>query len=197
MLRMYVIENQTKCSEYLPLVEFAYNSSWHASTNMTPFEAMYGYKCLIHAHFSNPSSKVEMSQEMLTKMDEQLSKIKKHVKPAQNREKHYYDKTKRHVQFEEGDLVFLQVKPTRSKLILGKDRRLTPRFAGPFKIMKRVGKLAYHLELPSNVKAHPIFHVSLLKKYVANENHVLQDKSKLKDDATLEFKPEFILDRRV
>ena len=110
---------------------------------------------------------------MLTKMDEELSKIKKHVKQSQNRQKNYYDKTKRHNQFEEGDLVFLQVKPTRSKLILGKDRRLTPRFAGPFKIMKRVGKLAYHLELPSNVKAHPIFHVSLLKKYVANENHVL------------------------
>ena len=95
-----------------------------------------------------------------------------------------------------GDLVILQVKPTRSKLILGKDRRLTPIFAGPFKIMKRVGKLAYHLELPSNVKAHPIFHVSLLKKYVANENHVLLVKSKLKDDATLDIKPKLILDRR-
>ena len=80
---------------------------------------------------------------------------------------------------------------------MGKDRRLTPCFAGPFKIMKRVGKLAYHLELPYNVKAHPIFYVSLLKKYVANENHVLQDHPKLKDDATLDVKPELILDRRV
>ena len=126
-----------------------------------------------------------------------MSKIKKHVKQAQNRQKHYYDKTKRHIQFEEGDLVFLQVKLTHFKLILGKDRRLTPHFLGPFKIIKRVGKLAYHLEFPSNVKAHPIFHVSLLKKYVANPNHVLQDKSKLKDDATLDVKRELILDRRV
>ena len=47
------------------------------------------------------------------------------------------------------------------------------------------------------MKARPIFHVSLLKKYVANQNHLLQDKSKLKDDATLDVKPEFILDRRV
>ena len=80
---------------------------------------------------------------------------------------------------------------------MGKDRKLPPHFAGPFKIIKSVEKLAYNLELPSNVKAHPIFHVSLLKKYVANPNHVLQDKSKLKDDATLDVKPELILDRRV
>ena len=109
MLRMYVNEKQTNWSEYLPLVEFAYNSSWHASTNMTPFEAMYGYNCLTPVHFSNPSNKVDMSREMLTKMDEQLSKIKKHVKQAQNRQKNYNDKIKRHVQLEEGDLVFFQV----------------------------------------------------------------------------------------
>ena len=61
MLRMYINEKQTDWFEYLPLVEFAYNSSWHASTNMTPFEAMYGYNCLIRVHFSNISRKVEMS----------------------------------------------------------------------------------------------------------------------------------------
>ena len=51
---------------------------------------------------------------MLTKMDKELSKIKKCFKQAQKRQKLYYDKTKRQVQFEEGDLVFLQVKPTNS-----------------------------------------------------------------------------------
>lgn len=196
MLRMYVNEKQTNWSEYLPLIEFAYNSSWHASICMTPFEAMYGYNCLTPVHFSHDANKVDMSREMLRKMDDELSRIKKHIKHAQHRQKFYYDKSKRRVDFKEGDLVFLQVKPKRTTLILGKDKRLTPRFAGPFKILKKIGNLAYRLDLPSHVKAHPVFHVTLLKKYVANANHVLQETSRLKDDGTLEVHPEIILDRR-
>ena len=94
-------------------------------------------------------------------------------------------------------MVFLKVVPQNSNLVLGKDKRLSPRFAGPFKILKRVGSLAYKLELPSHVRVHPVFHVSLLKKYVANVNHVLQDNSKVKDDGTLKVEPDVILDRRV
>ena len=90
----------------------------------------------------------------------------------------------------------LHSKPKRTTLILGKDKRLTPRFAGPFKILKKIGNLAYRLDLPSHVKAHPVFHVTLLKKYVTNANHVLQETSRLKDDGTLEVHPEIILDRR-
>ena len=56
--------------------------------------------------------------------------------------------------------------------------------------------MAYKLALPSHVKAHPVFYVSLLKNYVANVNHVLQETSRLNDDETLEVHPEIILDRR-
>ena len=63
--------------------------------------------------------------------------------------------------------------------------------------MKKIGTLAYEFKLPSHVKVHPVFHVSLLKKYVPNAHHVLQDNSKLQDDASLQLQPEYILDRRV
>ena len=91
-------------------------------------------------------------------------------------------------------MVFLKVIPKHSNLILGKDRRLSPRFAGPFKILKRVGTLAYQLELPENIKVHPVFHGCLLKSYVTNPSHILQDKSRIMEDGTLKVEPQYILD---
>ena len=94
-------------------------------------------------------------------------------------------------------MVFLKLVPKRTNLILGRDRRLSPRFAGPFKILKTVGLNAYKLELPTHLKVHPVFHVNLLKKYVANSHHVLQESYNLREDGSLQIKPEYILDRRV
>ena len=94
-------------------------------------------------------------------------------------------------------MVFLKVNPKQSNLILGKERRLTPCFAGPFRVLKKIGTLAYELELPSHVKVHLVFHVSLLNKYVPTAHHVLQDNSRLQDDGSLQVQPEYILDRRV
>ncbi|MCO5550091.1 hypothetical protein L7F22_003570 [Adiantum nelumboides] len=197
MLRMYVNENQSNWNEHLPLVEFAHNSSYHTSFRMTPFEAMYGYNCPTPINFLNSRNKVELSREMLEKMDNELAKIRGNIREAQKRHKLYYDKKHRVVEYEIGDMVFFKVIPEKSHLILGKDRRLSPRFTGPFKILKRIGSLAYKLELPSHVKVHPVFHVSLLKKYVPNVHHVLKDNSKLKDDGTLSVEPDLVLDRRV
>ena len=92
-------------------------------------------------------------------------------------------------------MVFLKVIPKCSNLILGKDRRLSPHFTGPFKILKRVATLAYQLELPENIKVHHVFHVYLLKSYVANPSHILQDKSSIMEDGTLKVEPQHILDR--
>ena len=173
MLRVYVSERQTNWVDYLSLVEFAYNSSWHASIQMSPFEAMYGCKCSTPLNFRDPEKKVGVSKQMLERIDLELSKIRHHIKKAQKKQKLYYDKNKRPLSFNEGDLVFLKVIPKRTNLILGKDRRLSPRFASPLKVYKRVGSLAYKLELPTHVKLHLIFHVALLKKYVSNPLHIL------------------------
>lgn len=181
----------------MSLVEFAYNSSWHSSIRMTPFEAMYGYNCSTPLSFSDPGNKVEISQQMLERMDQELNKIRQNLREAQKRHKLYYDKNRRPLTFDLGDMVFLKVIPNRTNLMLGRDRRLTPRFAGPFKVIQKIGSLAYKLELPDHVKVHPIFHVSLLKKYVSNPNHVLQETFKLRDDGSLKIEPEVVLDRRV
>ena len=100
------------------------------------------------------------------KWSEQLSRAKVCLQAAQDRMKCFADKHRSPTpEFSPGDLVLLNVKNFR--LQSGLCRKLAPRFAGPFKVLKAVGKakLAYRLELPSNLRIHPVFHVSALKAY--------------------------------
>jgi hypothetical protein len=72
-----------------------------------------------------------------------------------------------------GDHVFLKVKANRSSLKLGSCAKLAARFCGPFEILERIGPVAYMLALPASMTVHNVFHVSLLKKYVPDANHVI------------------------
>ncbi|KAL5570794.1 hypothetical protein UlMin_020391 [Ulmus minor] len=72
----------------------------------------------------------------------------------------------------EGDFVFLKVAPFKGVIRFGRRGKLNPRFIGPYKILQRIGKVAYMLDLPADlVKVHNVFHVSMLKKYVADASH--------------------------
>ena len=81
----------------------------------------------------------------------------------------------------------------------GKKGKLSPRFIGPFEILSRVGEVAYKLALPPSLSAvHPVFHVSMLRKYIPDESHVLSlDSVELGPDLTFEEESIAILDRQV
>ncbi|XP_069149950.1 uncharacterized protein [Solanum lycopersicum] len=81
----------------------------------------------------------------------------------------------------------------------GKKGKLNPRFIGPFEILSRVGEVAYKLAWsPSLSAVHHVFHVSMLRKYIPNESHVLSlDSVELGPDLTFEEEPIAILDRQV
>jgi hypothetical protein len=72
-----------------------------------------------------------------------------------------------------GEHVFLKVKANRSSLKLGNCTKLAARFCGPFKILERIGPVAYMLALPASMTVHNVFHVSFLKKYIHDANHVI------------------------
>jgi hypothetical protein len=72
-----------------------------------------------------------------------------------------------------GDHVFLKVKANRSSLKLGNYAKLAAKFCGPFEILERIGPVAYMLALPASMTVHNVFHVSLLKKYIPDANHVI------------------------
>ena len=72
-----------------------------------------------------------------------------------------------------GDHVFLKVKDNKISMRLGNYSKLAARFCGPFEILERIGPVAYILALPASMTIHNVFHVSFLKKYIPDANHVI------------------------
>ena len=71
--------------------------------------------------------------------------------------------------------MFLKITPLKANLLAGKRKKLQPRFVRPYKVIQRVGNVAYKLELPLNLsKIHDVFHVSILKKYHPAPSHMLR-----------------------
>ena len=83
------------------------------------------------------------------------------------KKKSYQDKRRKDLEFEVGDHVFLRVTPWTGVGRALKSRKLTPRFIGPFQILKKVGPMAYQIALPPSLSnLHNVFHVSQLHKYI-------------------------------
>ena len=100
---------------------------------------------------------------------EKVELIRYLLKITQSRQKSYEDVRRRELEFQVDDWVFMNVSPLKGVMRFGKKGKLSPRYVGPYKIMKRVGKVAYELELPTELAAvHPVFHISLLKKCVGD-----------------------------
>ena len=78
-----------------------------------------------------------------------------------------------HREFSVGDHVYLRLRPRKSSLKIGICAKLSPRYCGSFEVLERIGLVAYRIAFPVNARAHNDFHVSLLKKYVYDPNHVI------------------------
>jgi hypothetical protein len=96
-----------------------------------------------------------------------------------------------------GDHIFLKVKTNRSSLKLGSCAKLAPRFFGSFEILERIEPVAYMLALPASMTVHNVFHVSLLKKYIPDANHVIDwNVIQVEPEGVLQVYHVHILDRK-
>ncbi|GJR69418.1 putative reverse transcriptase domain-containing protein [Tanacetum coccineum] len=147
MLRACVIDFGKGWERHLPLEEFSYNNSYHASIKAAPFEALYGRK---------------------------------------DRQRSYANVRRKPLEFKVGDHVMLKVSPQKCIIRVGKRGKLNPQYIGPF---KRVGPVAYTLELPEELSSvHSTFHVSNLKKCLSDESLVILIKELRLDDNSILLK---------
>ena len=117
--------------------------------------------------------KLSTGPDLVRDTCENVNLIQKRLLTAQSLQKSYADRRRKPLEFEVGDHVFLKVMPKRGMVWFNKWGKLSPRYIGPFEVLKRVGTVTYRLALPLGLSSvHVIFHVSMLLKYTPDPNHV-------------------------
>ncbi|GJS22527.1 putative reverse transcriptase domain-containing protein [Tanacetum coccineum] len=170
MLRAYAIDFGKGWVNQLPLVEFSYNNSYHASIKAAPFKALYGRKCRSPVCWTEVGEAQILGPELIQETTEKIVQIKQRMQAARDRQKSYADLKRKPMEFQVGDKVMLKVSPWKGVVHFGKRGKLNPRYVGPFKVLEKVGEVAYKLKLPEELsRVHNTFHVSNLKKCYADE----------------------------
>jgi hypothetical protein len=171
-LRCFLNYYQDNWVSLLPLAEFAYNNSVSASTGFSPFFAIYGFHPKMDdlPQAVKDISVVELAESFKARMDE----LKTTLKDAQDRYKHFADSHRLEKEFDIGTMVYLNSKNISTRR---PSKKLDFKKLGPFRILEKIGSCAYRLDLPSTMKVHNVFHVSLLEPLVINEFSEAHDKT--------------------
>jgi hypothetical protein len=196
MLRACVLSWKGSWEDHLALVEFAYNNSYQASIKMAPFEALYGRQCISPLCWETLGLRSLVGPDWVQQTSEKVREIHQNILAAQNHQKSYADVRRRDLEFVVGDQVLLRISPTKGVVRFCVSGKLSLRYIGPFTILARVGNLAYHLQLlDSMAGVHPVFHVSMLRKFLRDPNHQIEmEPIDVQQDLTLECRPVRILE---
>nr|GEW47478.1 reverse transcriptase domain-containing protein [Tanacetum cinerariifolium] len=133
-------------------------------------KALYGQKCRSPICWAEVGDAQLTGSEIVHETTEKIIQIKKRIQAARDRQNSYADRRRKPLEFKVRDKVMLKVSPWKGVIRFGKRGKLKPRNIGPFKILAKVGTLAYRLELPEQLsRVHSTFHVSNLKKCFVDE----------------------------
>lgn len=139
-----------------------------------------------------------LGPEIVQETEEKVRVIRERLRTAQSRQKSYADNKRRKLEFEVGGLVYLKVSPMKRIKRFGMNKKLSPRYIGPFPICEKIGEVAYRLKLPESLEGiHNVFHVSMLRKCVREpKENVEIPATSLQEDLTDEEYPTHILDTK-
>ncbi|GKD40113.1 hypothetical protein Tco_1260320 [Tanacetum coccineum] len=144
--------------------------NYHSSIKAAPFEALYGRKCCSPVCWAEVGEVQLTGPEIVQETTEKIIQIKQRMQVARDWQKSYADLKRKPMDFQVGDKVMLKVSPWKGVARFGKRGKLNPKYVGPFKVLEKVGSVAYKLELPEELsRVNNMFHVSNLKKCYADK----------------------------
>ncbi len=164
MLRSYVNEKHNNWDDLLPYLELAYNNSRQASHRFTPYFLNHGRHPYVPGAAMNPAPAASVNSDNLAHtITSALNEAKAHLEKARERQRHYANLSRRDVEFDVGDMVYLS---TENLKLPGPSRTLQAKRLGPFKIIKKISPVTYRLNLPEEMQIWKSFHISLLTPFV-------------------------------
>jgi hypothetical protein len=165
MLRACALQYGRSWDKSLLYAKLSKNNSYQESLKMAPLEMLYGRRCQTPLFWNETGEWKVFGPDILQEAEKQVRMVRENLHVTQSRQKSYADHSRRQLSFKVRDFVYLKVPPMRGLHHFKIRGKLTPRFIGPFKILKKRGKVAYQLELlPQLSEVHDVFHVSQLKK---------------------------------
>ncbi|CAL1390315.1 unnamed protein product [Linum trigynum] len=196
-LRCFASQNPRRWLSYLPWAEFWYNSTFHSSAGMTPFQALYGRIPPSIPFYRPGSTSVHEVDRALLDRNAIMTELQSNLSAAQNRMKQHADTGRRDLVFQVGDPVYLKLHPYRQHSVFRRaSQKLACRYYGPYLVTERIGPVAYRLDLPPGSRVHPVFHVSLLRPCHSPAPAISTAIPPIGDDGVLSLVPQAILETR-
>ena len=160
--------------------------------------ALYGYHPPSITSSLRQNSKVQAVEDHIEHQQEVLQLLKDNLNLAQNQMKQQADQHHTERSFDVGDWVFLWLQPYKQISLkqAKKDNKLSPKYYGPYKVLQKIGTMAYKLELPASSRVHPVFHVSCLKKVIGENIPVQTIFPELDEEGKIILEPEAVTETR-
>jgi hypothetical protein len=148
-------------------VEFSYNNAQHASIGCSPFYANYGFNPRFNVDLRQfEKYPVPAAKELADRLHDLHENLVELIKVAQDQQAKYYDAKHKRVEYKVGDKVWLLSSNIHTQR---PSKKLDWKRLGPYPIVEKIGTQAYKLQLPMSLKVHPVFHVSLLDRYIESD----------------------------
>jgi hypothetical protein len=172
-LRCFAQACPQRWAQWLSLVEYWYNTNWHSALNKSPIEILYNHS---PRHFGLVPSDARGLTDLQHWLDERntiLALLHQQLLRVQQKMKSAADKKRSFLEFAVDDLVFLKLQPyIQNSVAINSNQKLAYKYYGPYRVLARVGKVAYRLDLPDTSRIHPVIHVSQLKRAIGPGDQV-------------------------